>query len=378
MTKKLKDAFIYLLVCASKNEKVNTEYIEDVSLDDIYTIASFHKVAALIGYALSNSQITHKKFTETIARSMKRQALFEIERKKIIDFLKSNDIPFMLLKGVIIEKYYPKTYLREMTDNDIFFDYHYLNKVTDYFIKNGYTQYNTDEIAVLQGCYSFHKEPVYNFEMHTKLFSDNLFKELNDYYGDVFSKLDKKENYEYEFNINDLYIFFTLHEYKHYNYAGTGLRGFVDNYLIRTKLKDELDFVYIDNELKKIGAYEFEKMRNSIVDKIFCDPFDYSLDENEEKLFADYLTSGVYGTDKHLTERILKRELNKSRYESEKLKRIDYLFRCFTGSKEIYEKKYPVLSKHKVFMPVCFVLRFFSGVFRGRISEEIGKLHKYK
>lgn len=374
MTKQDIDAFIYIVVCAAKNEKININYIKNVSLDSIYSMASFHKLNAFVAYALENAGIQDEKFHESLGKAIKHQALFEIERGKVIGFLNKSDIPYMLLKGIIIEKYYPKTYLREMADNDILFDSRYADELYEFFISENYELYSTKEHSMKYGCYSFHKNPVYNFEMHTKLFSDDLFHKLNQYYSDVFSKLELIKGSEYAFTLNDLYIFFTLHEYKHYSYAGVGIRSLVDNYLIRQKLNDKLDYEYIYNELKKVGAYDLEVLRKSIVDKIFSDPISYELTDEENILFSEYITSGAYGTDKKLQRKVTRLLLDKSNFKSEKLKKIMYSCRLVLGNQEIYKSKYPVLSQHKILLPVCFLIRLCSAISKGAVTREISKL----
>lgn len=95
-------------------------------------------------------------------------SLYEIERKKILEELESRGIRYLPLKGITLGKLYPKSIMREMSDNDILCDSERMSDVREVMEQLGYE------------CKSFArthhdiytKPPVLEFEMHRELFTE--------------------------------------------------------------------------------------------------------------------------------------------------------------------------------------------------------------
>ena len=64
--------------------------------------------------------------------------LFDAERELIADFMNKNGIKYMFLKGTILENYYPKIGMREMSDNDIYYDMAFREKLEGFMLSLGY------------------------------------------------------------------------------------------------------------------------------------------------------------------------------------------------------------------------------------------------
>ena len=102
--------------------------------------------------------------------------------------------------------------------------------------------------------------------MHNALFGEYHKSELFNYYRSVKDRLikDPDNNFGYHFSANDLYIYITAHEYKHYSRGGTGIRSLLDTYVIWQKLGDELNEDYIKAECTKLDISEFEQTNAGI------------------------------------------------------------------------------------------------------------------
>ena len=167
----------------------------------------------------------------------------------------------------IRDRYYPSPELREMADNDILFDNKYSKEVYEFMTKRGYKteDYNKgyhDEYL---------KPPAYNFEMHRQLVSSKERPKWYEYYKDVKSILinDANGKNQFYFSDNDFYVYFIVHTYKHFLNSGMGLRTVLDVYLYLNNLQDKLDFDYIEEQLKKLDAYDFEQTFRSLAFKMF-------------------------------------------------------------------------------------------------------------
>ena len=129
--------------------------------------------------------------------------LFEAEKERIFEVFEKNKIWYLPLKGCIIKDVWPQSEIREHADIDILFDRTYADKVRTLMADMGY---DTKEFGK-----SYHdtyiKKPIYNFEMHRYLFTNDNEK-TTEYYMDINQKMFPAENqkYQYRLSCEDFYI----------------------------------------------------------------------------------------------------------------------------------------------------------------------------
>lgn len=148
--------------------------------------------------------------------------------------------------------------------------------------------------------------------MHRQLVSSKERPKWYEYYKDVKSILikDTNENREtaansesnntsnqFYFSDNDFYVYFIVHTYKHFLNSGMGLRTVLDVYLYVSNLQEKLDFDYIEEQLKKLDAYDFEQTFRSIAFKMFgknakegnaaADELQDSFDDKEQDMLRE-------------------------------------------------------------------------------------------
>ncbi|MGM9664494.1 MAG: nucleotidyltransferase family protein, partial [Eubacteriales bacterium] len=244
---------LYLAACAINGIVPDAENID---LDKLYMASKFHSLTVISAMALESAGIAlPDKWREERAKSIRKDILLDAERAQILEYFEQNGIWYMPLKGIIMKDMYPKSGMRQMADNDILYDSSFQMQVKEYMESRGY-----QTKSVGKGAHdTYHKLPVYNFELHTKLYREQSDKTTHDYYTDVKSRLikDNDNEYGYHFTDEDFYIFMTVHEYKHYSGGGTGLRSLLDCFVYLRAKGDKLDRNYIDGELDKLGLGEF-------------------------------------------------------------------------------------------------------------------------
>lgn len=291
----------------------NEENSQKIYIGRIYYIAKKHNLVSIMAQAMeklgfeSDSDIW-KRWLKEKNQLIYKSVLMDVEREAIQDFFEKNNIWYMLLKGMVIRKYYPAPEFREMADNDILFDNKYSKEVYEFMTARGYKSddYNKgyhDEYL---------KPPAYNFEMHRQLVSSKERPKWYEYYKDVKSILikDTNENREtaansesnntsnqFYFSDNDFYVYFIVHTYKHFLNSGMGLRTVLDVYLYVSNLQEKLDFDYIEEQLKKLDAYDFEQTFRSIAFKMFgknakegnvaADELQDSFDDKEQDMLRE-------------------------------------------------------------------------------------------
>ena len=386
---------------ANKAYKENSQATNNVgennseanNIGRFYYIAKKHNLVSLMEQAMekmgfeSDSDIW-KRWLKEKNQLIYKSVLMDVEREAIQDFFEENNIWYMLLKGMVIRKYYPAPELREMADNDILFDNKYSKEVYDFMTARGYKSddYNKgyhDEYL---------KPPAYNFEMHRQLVSSKERPKWYEYYKDVKSILinDANGKNQFYFSDNDFYVYFIVHTYKHFLNSGMGLRTVLDVYLYLNNLQDKLDFDYIEEQLKKLDAYDFEQTFRSLAFKMFgenakegnaaadelqdsfdakeqdmlresfdakkqdklCGSFDAkeqdkwwnSFDDKEHDMLSYILDAGTYGNLENSVAHKMGYTKGEKKKASDKVK---YIFRRLFPSMDTIEEFFPFFYKHK-------------------------------
>lgn len=417
---------------ANKAYKENSQATNNVgennseanNIGRFYYIAKKHNLVSLMAQAMekmgfeSDSDIW-KRWLKEKNQLIYKSVLMDVEREAIQDFFEENNIWYMLLKGMVIRKYYPAPELREMADNDILFDNKYSKEVYDFMTARGYKSddYNKgyhDEYL---------KPPAYNFEMHRQLVSSKERPKWYEYYKDVKSILinDANGKNQFYFSDNDFYVYFIVHTYKHFLNSGMGLRTVLDVYLYLNNLQDKLDFDYIEEQLKKLDAYDFEQTFRSLVFKMFgenakegnaaadelqdsfdakeqdmlresfdakkqdklCGSFDAkeqdkwwnSFDDKEHDMLSYILDAGTYGNLENSVAHKMGYTKGEKKKASDKAK---YIFRRLFPSMDTIEEFFPFFYKHKWAIPFLYIYRIGRIPFtrRKKVAGELREVFK--
>lgn len=402
----------------------NEENSQKIYIGRIYYIAKKHNLVSIMAQAMeklgfeSDSDIW-KRWLKEKNQLIYKSVLMDVEREAIQDFFEKNNIWYMLLKGMVIRKYYPAPELREMADNDILFDNKYSKEVYEFMTARGYKSddYNKgyhDEYL---------KPPAYNFEMHRQLVSSKERPKWYEYYKDVKSILinDANGKNQFYFSDNDFYVYFIVHTYKHFLNSGMGLRTVLDVYLYLNNLQDKLDFDYIEEQLKKLDAYDFEQTFRSLAFKMFgenakegnaaadelqdsfdakeqdmlresfdakkqdklCGSFDAkeqdkwwnSFDDKEHDMLSYILDAGTYGNLENSVAHKMGYTKGEKKKASDKAK---YIFRRLFPSMDTIEEFFPFFYKHKWAIPFLYIYRIGKMPFtrRKKVAGELREVFK--
>lgn len=374
----------------------NEENSQKIYIGRIYYIAKKHNLVSIMAQAMeklgfeSDSDIW-KRWLKEKNQLIYKSVLMDVEREAIQDFFEKNNIWYMLLKGMVIRKYYPAPEFREMADNDILFDNKYSKEVYEFMTARGYKSddYNKgyhDEYL---------KPPAYNFEMHRQLVSSKERPKWYEYYKDVKSILikDTNENREtaansesnntsnqFYFSDNDFYVYFIVHTYKHFLNSGMGLRTVLDVYLYVSNLQEKLDFDYIEEQLKKLDAYDFEQTFRSIAFKMFDENLEDRkwwdlFDVKEQEMLSYILDAGTYGNLENSVAHKMGYTKGEKKKASDKVK---YIFRRLFPPMDTIEEFFPFFYKHKWAIPFLYIYRIGKIPFarRKKVAGELKEVFK--
>lgn len=344
---------IYLIRCVLEDKKPRKERLEGAECDKLFIVARAHNLAAITAYALEAAGIKHEAFEQARDKAIRKNILLDTERKAVLAEMEAAGIWYMPLKGAFLHEWYPRLGMRQMADNDILFDRSRAEDVKKIFLGRGYR-------CKLYGMTNhdiYLKEPVYNFEMHSALFSKRFHDgRLYNYYKDVDKRLIKDEDSEYgrHFSPGDFYLYMLAYEYKHFSGSGTGIRSLVDTYVFLKRFEDRLDLEYIAKEAGKLGIREFEENNMCLALKLFRGG---RLDAEEKKLLSYYVFSGTYGN----LENSVKNNLKKN--DGSRLK---YIKKRLFPPADLLQLTAPWVKKSPLLLPAGWVYRIVYRTVKGR------------
>lgn len=356
------------LIAAWVND-VSMEIEEAPDYEALFLAADSHRLTAAVCAALERTGLmarcpsqTARRFQEKKAQSIRKTVLMDAEREELLAFFEEKGVWYLPLKGVIINGVYPQYGTRQFADNDILFDAARWREVRDFMKRRGYKAKGRGEGAHD----AYYKMPIYNFELHRRLFTDGgspFLTAAAAYYGDVKARLIKDEGnrFGYRFRDEDFYVYFLAHSYKHWEGGGSGLRTVLDIYLYR-RARPDMDRAYIEGELQKLGLTQFEALFRSLGEKLFGPAPSPALTGEEREALTWLESSGVYGTLEHGVQNDLRR-LQGGEGPVGGRARVKYLLRRVFPDRAWYRVNAPFVYRHRWARPFYWVYRLGRGVF---------------
>lgn len=337
---------IYLCACAVNETIPDRNRTAEMNLEFLYKAAQKHSLTAAVAYALESVGIKDHAFEQAKAKSIRKNTLMEFEKNSLFERLEEKGIWYAPLKGCIVKELYPSIGMRQMSDFDILYDKDHSAELQEIMQSLGFTCEESGKGH--QDVY--YKQPVCNFEMHTKLFSEWHNKEIYAYYSSVKDRLIRNENdrYGYHFNINDFYIYLIAHEYKHYIQGGTGIRSLLDTYVLWQKCAHEFDHNYIQKECMKMGIDDFEHKNKQLALRLFSGD---TLNKDDQEMLDYIILSGTYGT----LQNHLKNEVSNN--GGGKIGKYRVIRDKFFLPMSVIKDKYPFVYRHKILLPGLFLYR---------------------
>ena len=313
---------LYLMGRALAGEQAADARVEQMGLEAVFTRAEANGVAALCYFALEGLPLSgHDKllFRWRAQRdgAIRRQMLFDSERKRVQEALEGAGIWSAPLKGAVIAGMYPRLGMREMVDNDILVDAARIDHAGELMGQMGYAlaartrRGNNDEYL---------KPPIFCFELHRGVHSSASAPSVAAYFADVDKRLIASDEHPLARRMSneDLYAHVLSHAWRHHTQRGTGVRALADLCVLKRALVG-LDFAYCDEAFARMGIDGFARTISSLAEKVFREGFSpYDLGREEAQLLERLIADGFYGSYEnhveHLLEEAKRRGWSKGRY----------------------------------------------------------------
>lgn len=362
---------VYLAACALHDITPAGEWKED--LEALYRFCKFHSITAIAAMALETAwkaapadAAAMKQWRQARDKAIRKNILLNAERERILAWMESIGCWYMPLKGSLLQFDYPRFGMRQMSDNDILCDSAKSEEIYRFMLESGYScelhnQGNHDE---------FVRQPVYNFEIHRTLFKPETAPELAAYYADIHERSHKDDNngFGYHLSTEDFYIYLTAHAYRHFVVSGIGIRNLMDVYVFLGKHEEEMDWDYIQRELTRLGARDFESWCRRISRVLFGQPnLSPEILPEDLAVLDAFFASGTFGTEEQLLRKAM--EANTGRKGS----KAGYFLRRLFPSPEMLGIMYPVVKGRPWLVPFVWVYRLVISLIKrpGRVLREL-------
>ncbi len=340
----------------------------DINCKEILSLSAKHQIFPLVldGLYKANGDFDgieeYRKRSFQLIRRDQNQLFF---LKKIETLFNENNIDYMLLKGSSIKKYYSSSEFRLMGDIDILIKEAQYKTIKPLFLQLGLTEKIESDHELIWT----HPTGLV-VELHKRLvpsYNDDYYS----YYLNPWEKAVYKSNHSYSMSKEDEYIFIFTHLTKHYRDGGIGLRHLIDIWYFDLK-HSLLNKTYIEKELTKLELLEFHK---NIIDTL-----DVWFNGKESTELTDYITkrvvdSGSFGLREWHD--MASAASATARTDSASTAKMESVFRLIFLPMEDMKKKFPVLEKLPILLPVLWVIRWINAIFnkRNKIASETDKLN---
>lgn len=360
----------YAIYCALNKEKLDVAKLKKPQPVTLFKTAERHALNALISYAMEGVVIDEamKSWKKSREQSLRRNLLLEAETRHLCKVMDEKGIWHMPLKGSIMKNLYPRMEMRQMSDQDILFDTNGRHEMREYMLARGYDPKGHDDTHHD----IYHKEPVYNIELHHTLFELHCDMRLVDYYRNVKEERmipDGDGTMGFHFSDEDFYIYMVAHAYKHYNDHGVGLRSLVDVFVYENA-KPDLDWTYVEQECAKLGMEEYEKTCRTTARKLFGENAPETLTTAEAEMLTFCMESGTHGNELGL----IRHELRQTGATGDKVtfgQKMSYIWkRTFPSAKWMREND-RMARKHPRLLVIAWIARIFRGLSKKHTAAEL-------
>lgn len=370
--------FIDLLSNSIRNEVCKKKY-DNVDWNELMNLSRKHKIEGLIYSALNKSRLL-ENIDEDKVNELKKEVFFtgvtqisNMSKLEIVfnEFSKEN-VPVIVLKGLVVREYYPQPEQRSMSDADIFVKAKDLNKSKKILIDLGYTEVDAEashHIKYIKSGY-----PMIELHWHV-MKRDGFSDELDLFEDDIWDRtieVKVKGAKVLSLGYEDLALHLCMHMAAHLAASGFGVRQIADLVLLVEKKGHLIDWTLFINKAEEFGFKKFIIIMFKICNILFSMDIPkemavYKIDDEEmfESLISTIFDGGVYGKKDMASNFANQVAFNyKGKDSNATIGAIRRYFRFIFPSIETMSDKYSYARKIRILTPIVWIHHLFSGIFR--------------
>lgn len=328
---------------------------EGMTLEALLAFSGQHSMEAMVFRILSPlvsgaDDPTWRQWEER-ANLLLAQSVVQLqERDDLIHMLTRAGIDVMPIKGCWLKELYPDVNDRQMSDLDMLIHPEDAAAAERILLSAGYRR---EEVSFHHTTY--HKPPYTALELHTALLPD--IDEHGGYYENIWQKAQPVAGTPglYRMKPEDEYLFYIVHLNKHLQEGGSGIRSILDNGIYFRSFPD-MDDAYLERELNTLGLLTLARQVQEL-SRCWFETGEV-LPRSLEPLAQAVCTAGTYGTLEMRTHNRMERLREK--YPNPVVRFFAYCLPRFFRPLSEMKRRYPILEKAPVLLPVFWLLRIGS------------------
>ncbi len=326
---------------AEKELSYDSAEILKANLSAIYEISKRNDMAHLIGFALEKHGLVSPE-DEVFVKFQKQQYLamyrcegMEYEIARMRETLESGGIDFIMLKGAVIRGLYPEGWMRTSSDIDVLVRAEDHARAEELLLR---------ELAYSKGVegdhdHSLHSEGGVHIELHFSLIEGDRANSAHETLEKAweYATVACGKKHEYELKGEMFYFYHISHLAKHVEYAGSGIRPFIDLWLINKNMQRDTEAC--EALLSRCSLEKFASLCDELSE--YWMRGSGSLSETGKRFEKFVLNCGIYGSEKNRI--AIHQRGGKSKFK--------YIWRRLFYPYSELKNIYPILQKHKWLTP---------------------------
>lgn len=342
-----------------------------LKLESLFKEASFHKIDSLIYSSLDKTLFT-KPNDLNILNTQKKIAINTIisqanhikKTSNILQKFNDNNIPVILLKGLVVRYLYPEPNLRTMCDADILVHPHDLKKVESLLLSLNYIKIEeSDE----HGAHLVFYNNNHVIEVHWRLTNKDYYKGNTSFEDNLWADA-KVFNFEgvkvLSLSLEDLALHLCIHMAVHLACHGFGIRQLCDLVLLVEKEGNNIDWNLFLKKAQSSGIEKFSLTIFKVCNLLFNMeiPKELSKAENLNEKYInlfiiDIFNNGVSGRkdESSIFANEIAFDTDPDASITKKFLNLLFPAPCQLNDKYAYAKKY------KILLPIAWIHHLFEG-----------------
>lgn len=342
--------YILSLIRALMREQPVPPVPEGLAPQELFDFSKKNAIEALVfrGLPPDSAGASVRQRWEERANLLLAQSIVQLqERDELTQALTAAGIEVLPLKGCWLKERYPDLNDRQMSDLDMLIHPEDAPAAERILLSMGYRK---EEVCFHHTAY--HKPPYTAVELHVSLLPET--DEHAGYYENIWEKAVPVEGTPRLFALKpeDEYLFYLVHLSKHLSEGGSGLRSILDDH-IYCRCFPDLDAAYLEKELETLGLGELARQVRTLSRCWF--ETGEEVPEALRPLAGEICGTGIYGSLETRTRQRMERM--REQYRSPAARFFAYSLPRFFRPLPEMKRRYPVLEKAPILLPVFWVAR---------------------
>ena len=334
-------------ICGTALEESIKNKLSAKVCKEIFALSNKHDVAHIVASALFKNELLGEEdisaaFKKVFMMAVYRDVQREYSLKQASSIFEDANVPHILLKGAILRKYYPQTWMRTSCDVDVLVKSEDIDCAINALCEAGYVR--AQDASTHD--YNLISPNKIHIELHYTLSQDGEFANADAILNDVWYNAFPTENsiYSYQLPAEQFILYHLVHMGRHLLHGGCGVRPFIDLWLLENKMpynESKLKAILLNTGL--VSLYDTA----SALGKVWLENKGHT---EQTRLLEEYiLFGGVYGNSRNSAKVQVANGISK----------IKSFLNLMFLSRENLEVLYPNLKKHPAMLPLYQIKRWF-------------------